>query len=151
MGPPKVLVTGAGGKLGTIVARKLLEHGKDKFETRALVRSQSSEDSLKKALGDLAVDLSVYQGNITKPETLDSAFQGVEMMVICTSAVPRLNKLSLPGVILTKIFTLGSVSKKPTFYFDDGGSPQNVDWIGQQEQINAARKAGVRYIVLVSS
>jgi len=37
------------------------------------------------------------------------------------------------------------------FYYDEGQSPREVDWLGQKNQIDAAKEAGVKHIVLVSS
>lgn len=148
----RVLVTGAGGQTGTIVVRKLLERGSDAFTPRALVRSTASETKLRESLGEeLSKDLDVVVGDVTKPETLEAAFQDVHAVVIVTSAMPRLDKSSLPGVILTKIFTLGAVSKRPSFYFDPGQSPKDVDYQGQCIQIDVAKAAGAKHIVLVSS
>ncbi|CAF1812396.1 unnamed protein product [Brassica oleracea var. botrytis] len=40
---------------------------------------------------------------------------------------------------------------RPEFYFDEGAYPEQVDWIGQKNQIDAAKAAGVKQIVLVGS
>ena len=37
----------------------------------------------------------------------------------------------------------------PKFYYDQ--MPEQVDWIGARNQIDAAKEAGVEHIVLVSS
>jgi len=148
----RVLVTGAGGQTGSIVVRKLLERGSDVFTPRALVRSAESGAKLREGLGEeLSRGLDVVVGDVTKPETLEAAFQDVHAVVIVTSAMPRLDKSSLPGVILTKLFTLGAVSKRPSFWFDPGQSPKEVDYQGQRVQIDVAKAAGVKHVVLVSS
>ena len=40
---------------------------------------------------------------------------------------------------------------RPEFYFEDGSYPEQVDWIGQKNQIDAAKAAGAKQIVLVGS
>jgi len=148
----RVLVTGAGGKTGSIVVRKLLEQGGDKFSVRALVRSTESEEKLRASLGDLVGScFEVAQGDLTKPDTLEPVFKGIEAVVVCTSAVPQLDKLSLPGVILTKLLTLGFVSRRPAFWYAEGQSPESLDYVGQCTQIDMAKTAGVKHFVLVSS
>lgn len=148
----RVLVTGAGGQTGAIVLRKLLERAGEVFAPCALVRSAASEAKLREGLGEeLCKGLEVAIGDVTEPETLEAAFKGVDAVVIVTSAMPRLDKSSLPAVILTKIFTLGYVSRRPNFFFDYGQSPQEVDYMGQCSQIHLAKAAGVKHVVLVSS
>mmetsp|Transcript_93521 Transcript_93521/g.166377 ORF Transcript_93521/g.166377 Transcript_93521/m.166377 type:complete len:301 (+) Transcript_93521:77-979(+) len=151
MAPLRVLVTGAGGQTGSIVVRKLLERGREAFVPRAVVRSDASEAKLKESLGDAAAKLEIVQADITKTESLAAAFKGMDALVIVTSGMPRLDKSSLVGVIFTKIFTLGMVSRKPSFFFDEGQGPEQVDWIGQRDQIDAAKAAGLKHVVLVSS
>jgi uncharacterized protein YbjT (DUF2867 family) len=150
-GATQVLVTGAGGQTGTILVRKLLQQGKDKFAPRAMVRSEASEKKLRESLGDLADGLQFVTGDVTKPETLAAAFKGLHALVICTSSMPRIDYWSLPGVLIAKLVTLGFSSKRPSFYFDEDQSPEKIDWLGQQTQIDAAKAAGVKHIVLVSS
>ncbi|KAF2303164.1 hypothetical protein GH714_014259 [Hevea brasiliensis] len=40
---------------------------------------------------------------------------------------------------------------RPEFYYEDGAYPEQVDWIGQKNQIDAAKAAGVNQIILVGS
>ena len=127
--------------------QKLLENG---INTTAVVRSEVSKNKLAEQLGAKAA-VNIILADIMKPETLGPAFVDMDALVIVTSAMPRLLKSSLVGVILTKVFTLGFVSKKPSFYFDDGQSPEMVDWMGQRNQIDASKAAGLKHVVLVSS
>nr|GMC90042.1 Sanguinarine reductase [Ipomoea batatas] len=106
-GKRTVLVTGAGGRTGQIVYKKLRENS-DKYIARGLVRSEESK--------------------------------GIDALIILTSAVPKMK----PGVDPSK-------GDKPEFYFEDGLSPEQVDWIGQKNQIDTAKAAGVKHIVLVGS
>lgn len=148
----QVLVTGAGGKTGAIVVRKLLERG-SLFKVRALVRSEASEQGLRSQLGEslASSSLQVVHGDILKKETLESGFKDTEAAVIVTSAIPQLDKLSLVKVIGVKVLTLGQVSLRPDFYYAEGQTPEYVDWVGQRNQVEAAKAAGVKHIVLVSS
>eukprot|EP00931_Biecheleriopsis_adriatica_P045539 TRINITY_DN26085_c0_g1_i1.p1 TRINITY_DN26085_c0_g1~~TRINITY_DN26085_c0_g1_i1.p1 ORF type:complete len:317 (-),score=78.09 TRINITY_DN26085_c0_g1_i1:94-906(-) len=116
-----------------------------------MVRSVESETKLLGSLGELAAKVDVVLGDITQPEMLTKAFKGVDALVIVTSGMPRLDKLSLAGVIMMKLFSLGMVSRKPSFYFDEGQTPKMVDWLGQKDQIDAAKSAGIKHVVLVSS
>lgn len=154
----RVVVTGAGGRTGLIVVRKLLELGcSSKYDIipRAMVRSAESGARMKEQVGTLAngmySSLEVVHGDVTKPESLKAVFESAHVAIILTSAMPKINKASLIPVIGAKVFTLGMVSLKPTFWFEEGQSPEEIDWAGQRNQIDAARAAGVRHIILVSS
>eukprot|EP00931_Biecheleriopsis_adriatica_P056116 TRINITY_DN33258_c0_g1_i1.p1 TRINITY_DN33258_c0_g1~~TRINITY_DN33258_c0_g1_i1.p1 ORF type:complete len:372 (-),score=81.72 TRINITY_DN33258_c0_g1_i1:69-1139(-) len=154
----RVVVTGAGGRTGRIVLRKLLEMGFDPkcdIIPRAMVRSAESEKSLRDFLGPAAGGmyscLEVVHGDVTKPETLGPVFKEAKVAVIVTSAMPKLDRSSLITVIGVKVLSLGFASTKPSFWFEEGESPEEVDWIGQKNQIDAARAAGVEHIILVSS
>ncbi|CAH9130559.1 unnamed protein product [Cuscuta epithymum] len=127
-----VLVTGAGGRTGQIVYKKLRESSEE-YIARGLVRNEESKESI--GGGD-----DVYIGDIRNPESLVAAIQGVDALIILTSAVPKMK----PGFDITK-------GEKPEFYFEEGSYPEQVDWIGQKNQIDAAKAAGVKHVVLVGS
>ncbi|XP_021289977.1 uncharacterized protein At5g02240 [Herrania umbratica] len=127
-----VLVTGAGGRTGQIVYKKLKERS-DQFVARGLVRTPESKEKIGGAD-------DVFVGDIRDPSTLVPAMQGVDALIILTSAVPRMK----PGFDPTK-------GGRPEFYFEDGAYPEQVDWCGQKNQIDVAKEAGVKHIVLVGS
>ncbi|KAF2288664.1 hypothetical protein GH714_010151 [Hevea brasiliensis] len=114
--PSTVLVTGAGGRTGSIVYKKLKERS-GQYVARGLVRTQESREKIGGAE-------DVYVGDITEAERITPAIQGIDALIILTSAVPKM---------------------KPGF------DPLKVDWIGQKNQIDAAKDAGVKQIVLVGS
>lgn len=126
-----VLVTGAGGRTGKIVFEKL-KNATGKFAARGLVRTEEA----KAALGGE----NLFVGDISKPETLTPAFQGIDALIILTSAVPKMK----PGFDPAQ-------GGRPEFFYEDGGSPEEVDWQGQKAQIDAAIASGVKQIVLVGS
>lgn len=127
-----VLVTGAGGRTGSIVYKKLKERS-EKYMARGFVRTEESKQKIGGAD-------DVYIGDIRNSESLVPAVQGIDALVILTSAVPKMK----PGFDPSK-------GGRPEFYFEDGAYPEQVDWIGQKNQIDAAKAAGVKQIVLVGS
>eukprot|EP00976_Prorocentrum_cordatum_P107033 1194573-Prorocentrum_minimum.AAC.10 len=40
---------------------------------------------------------------------------------------------------------------RPDFYFDKENMPEQVDWLGQKLQIDAAKAAGVKHVILLGS
>ncbi|VYS65608.1 unnamed protein product [Arabidopsis thaliana] len=129
---PTVLVTGASGRTGQIVYKKLKE-GSDKFVAKGLVRSAQGKEKI-------GGEADVFIGDITDADSINPAFQGIDALVILTSAVPKMK----PGFDPTK-------GGRPEFIFEDGQYPEQVDWIGQKNQIDAAKVAGVKHIVVVGS
>ncbi|GLT92564.1 hypothetical protein SLE2022_103950 [Rubroshorea leprosula] len=130
--PSTVLVTGAGGRTGQIVYRKLKERS-DQFVARGLVRTEEGKEKIG------AAD-DVFVGDIRDAASVIPAIQGIDALIILTSAVPKMK----PGFDPSK-------GERPEFYFEDGAYPEQVDWIGQKNQIDAAKAAGVKQIVLVGS
>jgi len=129
---PTVLVTGAGGRTGHIVYNKLKERS-EQFVARGLVRSEESKQKIGGAD-------DVYIADIRDADRLAPAVQGADALIILTSAVPKMK----PGFDPSK-------GGRPEFYYEDGMYPEQVDWIGQKNQIDAAKAAGVKHIVLVGS
>ncbi|XP_027926847.1 uncharacterized protein At5g02240-like isoform X1 [Vigna unguiculata] len=135
-----VLVTGAGGRTGKIVYKKLKERPNE-YVARGLVRREESKEKIGGAD-------EIYVGDIRDAENIVAAFQGIDALIILTSAMPRIK----PGFDPTK-------QKRPKYYFEEGAFPEQaqcsehceVDWIGQKNQIDSAKAAGVKQIVLVGS
>lgn len=152
----KVLVTGAAGQTGRLVLKKLEED--PRYEPKALVRT---EESAKRLLqGDINVPLAhMIISDITSPtfeQDLPSGLEGLDAMVICTSAVPRISQKSLlRAMMLAPINMIRR--KKPIdfkslrFKWKNNGYPELVDYYGQIKQFNLAKKLGVKHVVLISS
>ncbi|CAL9055149.1 unnamed protein product [Musa banksii] len=160
---PVVLVTGAGGRTGSLslslseslfpfilrllsdlpfgirilsscqIVYKKLKERSDQFVARGLVRTAESKEKIGGAD-------DVFVGDIRNAESIIPAVQGIDALIILTSAVPKMK----PGFDPSK-------GERPEFYFEDGSYPEQVDWIGQKNQIDAARAVGVKQIVLVGS
>jgi uncharacterized protein YbjT (DUF2867 family) len=127
----RVLVTGATGRTGSLVLKKLRDEP-DKFEAIGLARSLSLVEELFGSTEGFVI------GDITDRSSLDSAMEGCDALVILTSAVPQM-------------VTPPSEGQRPEFEFAPQGLPEEVDWQGQKNQIDAASDAGVKHIVLVGS
>lgn len=141
-------MTGAGGRTGGFVAKKLLER-KETYDFVGFVRSEESADKLRDfgaredniVVGDMLADNGA--------SLLASACEGADRLVICTSAVPKIKPLSLIPVFLAKLFKKEGV--RPKFTFKKGQMPEQIDWLGQKLQIDIAKEAGVGKCVLVGS
>lgn len=127
----KVLVTGATGRTGSIVLQKLRQRNNE-FNAVGFARS---ETKVKEMFG--STEGFVF-GNIKDKFSLQSALQGCDALVILTSATPKMKAPPKEG-------------ERPEFEFEAGGTPEEVDYSGQVHQIDAAKEAGVKHIVLVGS
>ena len=127
----QVLVTGATGRTGSLVLKKLRQHS-DQFQVIGFARSQSK---VKEIFGSTE---GFFFGDITNQSSLEPALQGCYALVILTSAVPKMKAPPLPG-------------ERPQFEYEPDAMPETVDYYGQKNQIDAAKKAGVEHIVLVGS
>ncbi|KAI3971448.1 hypothetical protein MKW92_033619 [Papaver armeniacum] len=102
-----VIVTGAGGRTGMIVYKKLKERTHE-FVARGLVRTEESKEKIGGAD-------DVFVADIRDAESIVPAIQGVDALVILTSAVPKMK----PGFDPTK-------GGRPEFFFEDGANPEQV-------------------------
>ena len=74
----------------------------------------------------------------------------IDAVVLCTSAVPAIKPLSLMKTMATKVLPFVKTSR-PSFKFPKNGTPEEVDWLGAKKQIDAAKAAGIKQFVFVSS
>ncbi|MGB8700428.1 MAG: SDR family oxidoreductase [Thermosynechococcaceae cyanobacterium] len=131
MNPTQVLVTGATGRTGAILWRQLRQL-EELFIPRGFARSELKVKEL------FGTTQGFCFGDVRDRASLDRAIAGCQALVILTSAVPKMVAPPQPG-------------ERPEFGFDPGGLPEEVDYIGQKNQIDAAKDAGVEHIVLVGS
>ncbi|KAJ9522233.1 hypothetical protein QJQ45_008055 [Haematococcus lacustris] len=137
----KVAVTGAGGRTGSLVVQRLSKW--PGMEAIATVRSVASKTALAQKLGCpesslRVVDIAASPSVVT--EQLTAALAGCAALVIATSAVPEV--LPKPE---------GAPPGPPSFKWKEGQAPEQVDWLGQKLQVDAAKQAGMKHVVLVSS
>ncbi|GBG71546.1 hypothetical protein CBR_g8964 [Chara braunii] len=134
----RVVVTGAGGRTGRLVYQKLKERSGE-FSASGIVRREESKEVLGAAAPDSGHDVAV--ADVRDLSTFQRCLEGgLDALVIVTSAVPKMK----PGFDPSK-------GGRPEMFFHDGFYPEQVDWIGQKNQIDAAKAAGVKHIVLVGS
>ncbi|WP_017301000.1 SDR family oxidoreductase [Nodosilinea nodulosa] len=129
--PLHVLVTGATGRTGAIVIQKLQQQP-EQFNPKGFARSEAK---VKELFGTAD---GFYLGDISDPDRLKAALEGCDALVILTSAIPQMKAPPEPG-------------QRPEFIYPEGGTPEQVDYQGQINQIEAAKAAGVQHIVLVGS
>ncbi|KAG7337201.1 NAD-dependent epimerase/dehydratase [Nitzschia inconspicua] len=159
----RVLVTGAAGKTGRLVLSKLEKD--PRYEPKGLVRSEASAKQLVKNK-DVNCPLEhVVIADITSPTFLEDlrpslehhGLDKLEAMIICTSAVPRISKLSFAAMLLK--IPINFVRRKPLVDFRSmrfkwkhpNGYPEKVDYEGQVNQIELAKQLGISHVVVVSS
>jgi uncharacterized protein YbjT (DUF2867 family) len=132
--PRRVFVSGAGGQTGQHVFRKLI--AQEGFEPIGAVRNAASREALIASGG--IPESSVVVCDITDPDSCAKALRGCDAAVICTSAKP-----APTGVV-------NEATGRPVFGFPNG-QPEVVDWIGQKNQIDAAKAQGPNTHVLICS
>jgi len=153
--PKKVLVTGAAGRTGKLVFSQLLND--PNFEPIGLVRTDKSARKLIKETNchpDALCVCDVTQVNETVESRLSKQLEKSDALVICTSAVPKLSKLSIFKEFLR--IPLNVISGKKAFNFRSlrftyapGQYPEKVDYLGQLAQIELAKKMGIKHVVVV--
>lgn len=94
---------------GSIVYKKLKERA-DQYVARGLVRTPESKEKIGGAD-------DVFVGDIREAESIVPAIQGIDALIILTSAVPKMK----PGFDPTQ--------GRPEFYFEDGAYPEQVIFI----------------------
>ena len=129
--PLPVLVTGATGRTGALVLEKLLKQP-DLFAARGFARSP------RKVEDRFGVSPCFHFGDIKNPADLAPALEACQALVILTSAIPVMKAPPEPG-------------QPPEFSYAEGEWPEQVDYQGQVNQIEAARAAGVNHILLMGS
>ncbi|CAN0290128.1 unnamed protein product, partial [Discosporangium mesarthrocarpum] len=118
-GVSRVLVTGAGGRTGGKVVESLLGQG---VAMRGLVRSEKSKSKLEK-LGLASEDILI--ADVTDPPTLATAMEGIDAVILCTSAVPKIYPFSIVKLLVKKLFRYINPGR-PNFYWCVNGEPETV-------------------------
>lgn len=147
-----ILVTGAGGRTGLVVVKKLLLQGI--CNVRALIRSDQSKSKLINYLDELGLansaKLIVCFGDITKKDQLVEPMAGVDALIICSSAAPKLDYWSMPMMMIRR-YIFQDKTASPSFTYNDA-IPEIVDWVGQKNQIDVAiNSTTVKHVVVVGS
>lgn len=91
---------------GSIVYKKLKERS-EQYVARGLVRTEESKEKIGGAE-------DVFVGDIRESESIVPAIQGIDSLIILTSAVPKMKPGSDPS------------KGRPEFYFEDGAFPEQV-------------------------
>lgn len=142
----KCIVSGAAGRTGSLVFKKLLQS--DVFSPVGIIRTMKSGKKLSK-LPKMSKE-QLVEADITNVDALEKAIKesGADSYIMCTSAVPKIKIWSLIKAFIMKII---GKSARPEFYFQKNLDPYNVDWLGSKNQIDAAKRAGIKHFVFLSS
>jgi len=143
-GPSKVLVTGASGKTGRLVFEALQNN--PKFEPKALVRSEKSGKALRKAVPSTGLD-QIVVCDVTKLDELGISpdLDNCDSMVICTSAMPTISKISLFKALIKAPFNI--IRRKKAiefrslkFVWKKGQYPEKVSietkWLSMERSVD---------------
>ncbi|KAJ1638806.1 hypothetical protein T492DRAFT_941063 [Pavlovales sp. CCMP2436] len=129
----RVFVSGAGGQTGQSVFRKMLARP-ELFQPVGVVRSEARRQEL---IASGVPPATVVVADVTDAAAVAAAAAGCDAFAICTSAKP-----SPTGAT--------SEAGRPVFGFP-AGNPELVDWLGQKNQIDAAKLAGLDTLVVICS
>merc|ERR1711988_1786383 len=124
-----ILVTGATGRTGSLAYFQLKAAG---FNVRALVLNASNAAGILHC-GNCAEKDGIFVGDVTAPATLIPAMANVTRLVITSAAAPKC------GI------------KEFGCKYPPGGTPKDVDWLGNKNLVLAAIAAGTQHVVLLSS
>jgi len=130
----RVAVTGAGGQTGQLAFRKLLALP-DEFQPIGIVRSAESKAAL---VAEGVPEASVKVADVTDCSAIATAMEGCDALIIGTSAKPAPSG------------EMDEASGRPIFNFPNG-QPEQVDWLGQKAQIDAAKACGPETHVIICS
>lgn len=127
MAPLRVLVAGAGGKTGMMALRRLAAKPQ-LFAASGAARTAESAARVQAETGAACVTC-----DITDAASVAHAVKDADALVLLTSAAP-------------KPFPDGK-----GFGYSEDGMPERVDWEGGRNLIDAAKQAGTKHVVCVSS
>ena len=130
----RVAVTGAGGQTGQLAFRKLLAMP-DEFSPVGIVRTEESKASLVES--GISADCVVV-ADVTDPSAIAAAMKDCSALIIGTSAKPAPSG------------EMDEATGRPIFSFPNG-QPEQVDWLGQKAQIDAAKAVGAETHVVICS
>lgn len=137
-----------------MVFSKLLTQEGGLFAPIATVHTKKSQKkTINKLKKNGASELNVIEADTNDSTSLEKAFQGADKVILCTSAVPKIKLWSIVKILFFKIFSFifKGPLPRPQFSFPKMGSPYEVDWLGAKNQIDAAKKAGVKHFIFLSS
>ena len=158
--PSKVLVAGASGRTGALVFETLLKDSR--FEPKALVRSERSAKKLIKAVPETGLDqivvcdITSLQEESTNGTMTVPGIDGSQKLVVCSSSVPKISKISLLKALFKLPWNLVRGKKLVDFRtlrfgWKRGQSPEQVDYHGQVALIDLAKQHNMQQVVVIGS
>merc|ERR1712050_627197 len=143
----KVVVTGAGGRTGELVLKKLLA-SPEQFQAVGTARTEASAKQVTAKTGAECIILNVTEDN----DEQKHALHDVDVLVVCSSATPKPDYLKLLGVLCQKYcLCQPDANMTSAFSYLTGGMPEQVDWEGGRRLIQLAKDARVKHVIYVGS
>ena len=84
-----ILLTGATGKIGSALAKQLAERT---YRSRALVRNPDRASGLRR------IGIDIAEGDLSSPDSLDRAMEGVSALFLLTRAGPGMVELEVNAI-----------------------------------------------------
>ncbi len=120
-----LLMTGATGNLGSMVARQLLAHN---HGFRLLTRDPEKATSIQSHLVD------IVQGDMGNVDSLGGVFSGIQTLFLCTPSQPQQVELECNLVDMAQKCGVRHIVKMSSFGADTSSSMTMGQWHGKIEQ-----------------
>jgi len=124
--------------------KRMLGHP-DKLEVIGAARTEASAKQVTEKTGGKCVVC-----DLTKAEAAAQAMDGIDILVVLSSATPKPDYCKMVGVMCSKICNK-NVNMGTAFGYKPGAFPKDVDWEGGKAAIDAAKVAKVKHVIYVGS
>ena len=125
--PGLTLVTGATGQTGRHIVQSLRNQA---IPLRAFFRNEGKANDLELTAQER------FGGDLRDPQQVTAAIKGCENLIIAAGASPTMEV---------------TATGERRFRFSDGQRPEDIDYRATRHQVVAAKAAGLRRVILVSS
>jgi uncharacterized protein YbjT (DUF2867 family) len=124
---PVILVTGAAGLSGSSIIR---EFARQKTEVRALVRNR-----VRAVAPEALPRVELVEGDMSRPETLETALRGVERVLMISSSVPQMLETQCTFIDACVRAGVGHIIKFSGAESGLGFKPENFRFTRMHEEI----------------
>jgi len=144
--PTRVLVAGAGSRVGHLTIQKLLT--RKRFSPVAVVSNKREYKAIKK-LG--VKPECIHVCDIVQKESLSGIFDGIGKVVVCSSATPKKRLGFRIKNFFRSVFGKPRIPAAKNLYYENGKRPYELDYIGLRHIVDECVKSKVDHVVLLGS